>query len=87
MTKKSLIPADTSQCQAMVKEGSFMTLGPRSWDRCTKKPTVVVSEEQPGKDGQKGSMSMCQECFEVFQLTLPQWTDFYSSKKIRRSKK
>lgn len=64
MTAK-LTPPDPERCQAEIKEGSFMTLGPRSWHRCPNKPTVIVREAQPGPDGQRGSMSLCASCLEV----------------------
>ena len=34
--------------------------------RCKNKPNRIVSEIKKGKDGLKGSMSMCNECFVVF---------------------
>jgi hypothetical protein len=62
-----LIPPDLKRCQAEIHEGSFMTLGPRSWVRCTNKPKVVVAERYPGKDGKQGSMSLCESCLAVFE--------------------
>lgn len=61
-----LIPPDRSRCQAMILPGSFMTLGPRVWERCKARPTKIVTESTPGKDGQIGSMSLCDECFLMF---------------------
>lgn len=57
-----LTPPDKQQCQAEIKEGSFMTLGPRGRYRCTNKPTVIVTETVPGEDGEHGSMSLCDSC-------------------------
>lgn len=71
-----LIPADTKQCQAEILEGSFMTLGPRSFRRCTNAPTVIVKDRSPGPDGQVGSMSLCASCLAVFtrKYTLSSYT-------------
>lgn len=62
-----LTPYDTERCQALILEGSFMTLGPRSWVRCTNKPKVIIAERYPGKDGKQGSMSLCESCLAVFE--------------------
>lgn len=65
--KAELTPADPERCQAEEKEGSFMTLGPRSWHRCDAKPTVIIAEVQPGADGLKGEMSLCEKHYDVFK--------------------
>lgn len=62
-----LTPPDLSRCQADIREGSFMTLGPRSWGRCPSKPKYIVAERYPGKDGKQGSMSLCDSCLAVFE--------------------
>lgn len=60
MAKKDpLIPPDAKRCQFEHRPGSFMTLGPRSWVRCEAKPDFVAAEIKNGKDGRKGSMSLC----------------------------
>lgn len=46
-----------------------MTLGPRQYVRCTKPATVIVTEKKPGKDGQRGTMSLCDHCFAIFLKT------------------
>lgn len=62
------IPPDTERCQVERLEGSFMTLGPRRMVRCDRAPTVVVKEVQTdAKDGERGSMSMCDQCLDVFR--------------------
>lgn len=69
------IPADKKQCQVEIPDGTnFMTLGgvanPAAGRRvrCTNKPTMIVFQTKPDKlDGKKGSMSMCDSCFEVFK--------------------
>ena len=66
-----LEPVDTKQCQAIKKTGSFMTLGPREWQRCTNAPSVIATEIEPGSDGQRGAMSLCPECREVFEKVSP----------------
>ena len=67
-TKKvKLIPPDRKQCQVMIRNGSFMTFGPVTPKRCTNKPAVIIAyENKPGADGQRGSMSLCKSCTEVF---------------------
>lgn len=62
----SLAPPDLERCQAEIKGGSFMTLGPRSYARCKEKPTCIATENKPGKDSEHGSMSLCAECAKVF---------------------
>lgn len=66
MKKVKLDPPDLAQCQAEILEGSFMTLGPRKYIRCTAKPVVIAKETKAGSDGQKGSMSLCESCRLVF---------------------
>lgn len=68
MSNKPLIPADRERCQVEYKEGSFMTLGPRSMVRCANRPVYVVTETKPGPDGECGSMSMCEEHYKKFVL-------------------
>lgn len=60
---KTLTPADLLRCQAEVLGGSFMTLGPRPWVRCTAKPAWIATENYPGPDGKVGSMSLCEACY------------------------
>jgi hypothetical protein len=71
--QKPLVPADPARCQADIKPGSFMTLGPRRWERCEAKPAVIVAEFRPGQDGRKGSMSLCASCLEVFKQKHLNW--------------
>jgi hypothetical protein len=62
---EKLDPPDLDRCQAIFREGSFMTLGPRTWDRCVNVPTVVATEVKPPKGSDlRGSMSLCDECAE-----------------------
>jgi len=58
----NLTPPDKNRCQGEFLAGSFMTLGPRHWERCKNPPTVLVTETFPGPDGQHGSMSLCDDC-------------------------
>jgi len=71
--KKELTPIDFDRCQVMKPNGnSFMTLGGQpGLERCTKKPTFIISEDNPGKDGRRGSMSMCGICYSVFKKQWP----------------
>ena len=60
--------ADPTRCQAEIKEGSFMTLGPRKYVRCKNLPTVIVGETKvTNADGEMGEMSLCESCFEMFK--------------------
>lgn len=63
----NLIPPDKNQCQAEEREGSFMTLGPRSMVRCSERPDFIATEKKPGSDGQIGSMSVCQKHRQVME--------------------
>lgn len=63
-----LTPVDKKRCQAEKLEGSFMTLGPRQMRRCKNVPTVVATENVAGKDGEFGSMSLCDSCKSMFRL-------------------
>lgn len=66
--KKVLVPPDLEQCQAEKPNGvTFMTFGGhKEMIRCKDKPTVIVRELKPGKDGQLGSMSLCTHCLIQF---------------------
>lgn len=67
---KKLTPPDLKQCQAEKSNGwNFMTLGGRKeMVRCTNKPTTIVRELKPGKDGRKGSMTLCTDCLVQFMM-------------------
>jgi hypothetical protein len=70
---KPLTPPDKKRCQAEVPNGhSFMTLGgtPGGRVRCSNIPAFIAKENKPGKDGRKGSMSLCESCSKVFVDTL-----------------
>ncbi len=66
--KVKLIPPDLNRCQAERKTGCwpdaqrFMVIGPAGWERCGNAPEVISTEIKPGKDGQRGSMSLCAAC-------------------------
>ncbi len=67
--KVKLTPPDRKQCQAMKPNGNtFMTLGGVPGRvRCRKPAWCIIYELKPNpKDGQKGSMSLCKECLQVF---------------------
>lgn len=64
-----LEPIDPKQCQSEVKEGSFMTFGPRRYIRCGKKPTWIAVDIQDGKF--YGAMSLCDECKKVCEIKMP----------------
>jgi hypothetical protein len=62
-----MISPDLERCQTEKLSGSFMTLGPRHFERCTNEPAVIVTETEPGCDGERGSMSLCLECLAAFK--------------------
>lgn len=70
--KPKLIPPDLDRCQAEKKVGChpdaqhFMIIGPAGMERCKSKPHYIVCELKAGKDGLKGSMSLCSACLAVF---------------------
>lgn len=71
---KPLEPVDYDRCQAEKPAGyTFLTLGGRPGDmiRCSNRPSIVATEVKPGADGQRGSMSLCSDCFAVFQKQMP----------------
>ena len=59
----ALTPPDLTQCQAE-KGGAFM-LGPGLM-QCNDTPTVIATENDPGDDGLRGSMSLCESCKAEF---------------------
>ena len=86
-----LEPPDTARCQAERKVGAFALggrIGKRS--RCERAPTVILEETQPGDDGQRGSMSLCDECLAVARgYGLPPFTvkAILSTPKLRKKRK
>jgi len=67
--KSKMVPPDTDQCQSLKPNGhTFMTLeGRPGYVRCTNKPVWIATEKKANpKDGMVGSMSLCDECKEVF---------------------
>lgn len=77
-TTPELIPPDLDRCQSEIREGSFMTLGPRSYERCKNTPAFIAIETKAGKDGQRGSMSLCPECKAVCEKELGHAVEFKS---------
>lgn len=79
VVEKELTPPDLERCQADKPNGhTFMTLGGRpGLERCKDKPTVIVHEKKPGKDGLMGSMSLCTHCLIQFmQQVCPKDGDY-----------
>lgn len=63
---EELTPMDPTQCQAeiCVAHGSFI-LGPKPrFVRCKERPIYLAREKNPGPDGLRGEMSLCQACKE-----------------------
>jgi hypothetical protein len=61
--KVKLEPPDLSQCQAETPNGyNFLTLGGiPGYVRCPNTPLFIATEIKP-KNGQRGSMSLCEKC-------------------------
>ena len=66
---EQLEPIDATQCQAEVLEGSFMTLGPRSYIRCKAKPSWVAIDVRDGEF--YGAMALCDECMKMCKIRIP----------------
>ena len=68
-----MIPIDEERCQAEKPNGqSFMTLGGgHKMVRCNNKPTVIATEVDIATDGQRGSMTLCEDCLNVALKQLP----------------
>lgn len=71
-TEKPLTPPDFSRCQAEKPGNGPFTMGGEIGDprngyrvRCRETSTVVATEKNPGKDGRRGSMSLCDSCRSV----------------------
>ena len=61
--KTKPIAPDLKRCQAeMTLYEAFRCGGSSGVVRCKRKPICVVRERKPGKDGQCGSMSLCEIC-------------------------
>ena len=74
---QKLTPPDLKQCQALIPNGNtFMTLGGRpGHERCENKPVWLATEKRAAEDGLVGSMTLCENCKEVF---LKQMGDDYA---------
>lgn len=68
-----LVKPDLDRCQAEKPGNGPFILGGEIGDprngyrvRCRSKPTVIARERQPGEDGRRGSMSLCNDCKRAF---------------------
>lgn len=63
----ALTPPDVLQCQTDIPNGenAFTLGGGHKMVRCTNAAAFIVTEVEPGADGQCGSMSVCDECKAV----------------------
>lgn len=77
--RKELIPPDLKRCQRIHRVGAFQFGPPREW-QCDKKAAFVAMEDEPNKDGQRGSMSVCIECKELLKGVRPTGLTFVSVK-------
>lgn len=82
--ESNLIPVDTERCQGrkpgriLDREGKF------SLTRCTNVPQYVAIQIKPGKDGEHGAISTCEECLRrlheelpgfAFEVTIKEWNE------------
>lgn len=74
MNSGELTPPDKDRCQAHVPTvGPFQMGGPPGDPddgyrrRCDNKSEFIVTETNPGEDGQCGAMALCADCFWVFK--------------------
>ena len=67
---EQLDPVDAARCQAEIREGSFMTLGPRAMKRCTHLPRWLGMAVIDGKVS--GAMSLCDSCKKVCEVLVPE---------------
>lgn len=67
-----LTPPDRARCQAEITTHNPWVMGGpvRQTTRCSNAPTVVIYEKKKGKDGRKGSMSLCDSCLAVARKQL-----------------
>lgn len=84
---KALTPPDLDRCQCdKPGNGPFIMGGiignPKNGYRvrCQNKPTVIVTEREPGEDGLRGSMSLCDGCLAALDEQLG--NEFADVKKI-----
>ena len=72
MKKETMLPIDVEQCQALVPNGNtFMTFGGKpGLIRCKNKPSWVAIEKE-ASEGERGGMSLCNDCKAVCERQLP----------------
>jgi len=83
IVSEQLTPPDFERCQAEWRSGSFMTLGPRQMERCPNKPEWIATEKRRGKDGKRGSMSLCDHCRKIFVEKHPRTASFQRVEEVR----
>lgn len=69
-----LTPPDFGCCQAEITDAhNPFGIGapPPSPRRCTARPQYLLTEKEPGEDGQRGSMTLCESCLEQFRQRMP----------------
>lgn len=80
-----IAPADVNRCQAEKPNGAtFMSMGGRpELVRCKDVPSVIVVENETDENGERGSMSLCEDCLKVAKQQLPE--NFFHVISITRS--
>lgn len=70
-THPDLEPPDLELCQGEYTPAySFMSFGKPGRRRCASQPVVIAIEAAPGKDGECGAMSLCEECRQALIVKL-----------------
>jgi hypothetical protein len=78
--RRALVPPDPKRCQAEKSNGPFRMGGP-AFTRCGSKPILIVREKKVGKDGRRGSMSLCLECYS--QLVKQLGADHVTTRSVK----
>jgi len=83
MSKPKLTPPDRARCQAERRTGSFLSMGRPGFIRCISTPSVIARERKPGRDGQVGEMSLCEDCRLKLEQQQPNYATY---RQIRRKR-
>ena len=82
--EENFIQADLERCEAEITTQNPFGMGDsKKIERCSNKPTTVLTEKEKGEDGLKGSMSLCDSCLEVAKKELDM--DMFTIEKINQT--
>lgn len=73
-----LIPPDVNRCQTEWTEYKPFIMGGNVNQkfRCEAKPVWLATEKELGSDGQRGSMTLCDEHRKIMEIELPNFATF-----------